>query len=637
MPPIFHNQLVRRILLFSWMFCITLTTTSKGQSIDTPAIIPRPVSMHLRPGNFILNAQTTYWLSDDSLRPDWEIFQQDIQQATGFRLSAATRLSNRNMIALRILPQPDNQLGPEGYRLSVSPQQVELSANTRAGIFYGLQTLLQLLPPQIESHEPVKGVAWSIPCVQIVDFPRFHWRGLMLDVSRHFFTKQEVEAYIDEMARFKFNVFHWHLSDDNGWRIEIKGLPRLTSVGAWRVSRTGDFGTFDPPQTGEPADDGGYYTQDDIREVVAYAAQRHITILPEIDVPAHSLALIAAYPNLSCTGLPYAVNPGSPFYRILDNVLCTGKDSTYIILDTIFAQIARLFPGPYIHVGGDEAYKGFWAQDPRDQAVMQQNGLHSLEELQGYFERRVEQIVIKHGKKMIGWDEILEGGLAPEAAVMSWRGIQGGIAAARQQHNVVMSPWGHCYLDLYQGDPLVEPKTYGMLRLDSVYFYEPVPPGVDSSYILGIQGNLWTEHVPNLRHAEYMTWPRALAIAEVGWTPAAEKNWPDFIRRVEAEFPRFDAQQVKYATSMYQPIIQPVRDSVTAELEVKLHTQMGGLKIYYSFDGTNPDSFYPAYQGKPLSFPKGATELRVVSYRGQQQMSPVITITRDELVQRLGY
>ncbi|MBX5438544.1 MAG: family 20 glycosylhydrolase [Thermoflavifilum sp.] len=613
-----------------------MVMSAKTHPVDTPSIIPKPVSMQLLPGKFMLNAQTACWLSHDSLRSDWEIFQQDIRQATGFSLPISTHLPARHVIALHIFSKPDSLLGSEGYRLTVTPEKIDLAANTRTGIFYGLQTLLQLLPPQVESHELVKGIAWTIPCVQIVDYPRFHWRGLMLDVSRHFFTKQEVEAYIDEMARFKFNVFHWHLSDDNGWRIEIKGLPRLTSVGAWRVSRTGDFGTFAPPQPGEPADDRGYYTQDDIREVVAFAAKRHITILPEIDVPAHSLALIAAYPNLSCTGLPYAVNPGSPFYRILDNVLCTGKDSTYLILDTIFAQIARLFPGPYIHVGGDEAYKGFWAQDPRDQAVMQQNGLHTLEELQGYFERRVEQIILAHGKKMIGWDEILEGGLAPEAAVMSWRGIQGGIAAAKLHHDVVMSPWGHCYLDLYQGDPLVEPKTYGMLRLDSCYFYEPVPPGVDSSYILGIQGNLWAEHVPNLRHAEYMTWPRALAIAEVGWTPAAEKNWDDFIARVEALFPRFDAQEIKYATSMYQPIIQPVRDSLTAELEVKLRTQVANLQVYYSFDGTNPDYFYPAYQGKPLRFPKGATTLRVVSYRGKQQMSPVIAISVDELQRRLG-
>ncbi|MCL6523881.1 MAG: family 20 glycosylhydrolase [Thermoflavifilum sp.] len=625
-----------RISRFAILLLSLTGITNWVWGADTPAIIPKPVSLELLKGSFTLNPKTVCYLSQDSLLTDWNIFQKDIFKATGFTIpiKGSSRPHEKNIIVLHTLTQLDTVLGKEGYRLWVSPEKVEIWANTSAGIFYGLQTLLQLLPPEVESHEHITGQSWTIPCVRITDYPRFQWRGLMLDVSRHFFTKQEVEAYIDEMARFKFNVFHWHLSDDNGWRIEIKGLAKLTSVGAWRVSRTGDFGTFEPPQPGEPANDGGYYTQDDIREVVAYAAQRHITILPEIDVPAHSLALIASYPNLSCTGLPYAVNPGSPFYRWLDNVLCTGNDSTYIVLDTIFAQIARLFPDPYIHVGGDEAYKGFWAQDPRDQAVMKAHGLHTLEELQSYFEKRVEQIVTSHGKKMIGWDEILEGGLAPEAAVMSWRGIQGGIAAAQQHHDVVMSPWGHCYLDLYQGDPLVEPKTYGMLRLDSCYLYDPVPPGVDSSYILGIQGNLWTEHVPNLRHAEYMTWPRAMAIAEVGWTPLAEKNWVDFIHRVEALFPRLDAQQVKYSTSMYQPIIQAVRDSLTAELEAKLSTQVPGLTIYYSFDGTNPDNFYPAYPGHPLPFPKGATELRVVSYRGAQRMSPIIVITKDQLRQR---
>ncbi len=262
----------------------------------------------------------------------------------------------------------------------------------------------------------------------------------MLDVSRHFFSKEFVKKYIDEMAKYKFNIFHWHLTDDNGWRIEIKGLPELTEIGAWRVPRTGLWHQFEPPQPGEKATYGGYYTQDDIREIVKYAQERFVTIIPEIDVPAHSLALIASYPNLSCTQLKYPVNPGSPFYKKEDNVLCVANDSTWLILDKIFTQIANLFPGKYIHIGGDEAYKGFWEQCPKDQALMKQEGLDSVDELQSFFVKKLEKLIISKGKKMIGWDEILEGGLAPEATVMSWRGMKGGIEAARMGHEVIMTP-----------------------------------------------------------------------------------------------------------------------------------------------------------------------------------------------------
>jgi hexosaminidase len=618
---------------------VLISFSSFAQStLSTPTIhiIPEPVSVTPETGTFWLNNKTRFVINNDSLNDPAYLFSEDINKATGYDIPVIHGKSKRGKdIYLSLNAAPDSILGYEGYHLTVSPDKVTISANNAAGVFYGLQTLLQLLPADIESSTPIAQTNWSVPCVKITDYPRFGWRGLMLDVSRHFFDKKEVEEYINEMVKYKYNVFHWHLSDDEGWRIEIKGLPQLTKVGACRVPREGDWGNFAPPQPGEAATDCGYYTQEDVKEIVKYAQDRFVTILPEIDVPAHSLALIASYPNLSCTQLPYAVNPGSPFYFWEDNVLCTANDSTYMILDKIFTQIAQLFPGPYIHVGGDEAFKGFWAKDPRDQEVMKENNLQNLDQLQSYFEKKIEKIIISKGKKMIGWDEILQGGLAPEAAVMSWRGIQGGIAAAKMGHDVVMTPSDYTYLDLYQGDPLVEPKTYSMLRLDTCYGFNPVPPGVDPKYILGGQGNLWSEHVPNMRQAEYMTWPRALALSEDFWSPQDKKNWPDFFHRMEAEFPRLDAEHIKYAMSEYQPVITPIRDSITAELEVKLNNQLSSLHIYYSFDGTDPDNFYPEYKGVPLTFPKGAIELRVITYEGDHPMGQEIIISKKELEDRL--
>ena len=387
-------------------------------------------------------------------------------------------------IVLSIYKKPDLSLGDEGYVLKVTPQKILLSANKPQGLFYGIQTLRQLLPPANKNQLANKNFQYKIPCATIIDYPRFGYRGLMLDVSRHFFSKEFVMKYIDEMAKYKLNVFHWHLTDDNGWRIEIKGLPQLTEVGAWRVPRTGAWHKFEPPQPGEKPSYGGYYTQSDIREIVKYAQQKFITIIPEIDVPAHSLALIAAYPALSCTQLQYSVNPGSPFYKKEDNTLCVNNDSTWLLLDKIFTQVAELFPGKYIHIGGDEAYKGFWEKCPKDQALMKQEGLKSVEELQSFFVKKLEKLIVSKGKKMIGWDEILEGGLAPEATVMSWRGMEGGIEAAKMGHEVIMTPINSTYLSRKQSDAAVEPFAPGMVRLSTCYNFEPLPDGVDARYIL---------------------------------------------------------------------------------------------------------------------------------------------------------
>lgn len=629
--------------IFSLLLFLSNSAFGQGQTTQGRIhLMPEPVQVQPQAGTFLLNNHTSFVIgpAEDSLLDPARLFNQMIRTATGFSLDMIRKSRvGKGDIQLLLNPVPDTVIGAEGYRLNVTPKNITIRANHPAGIFYGLQTLVQLLPPDIQGKLAVSTAKWPVPCVQITDFPRFGWRGMMLDVSRHFFTKKEVESYIDEMSKYKFNIFHWHLSDDQGWRIQIKGLPRLTSVGAWRVFREGVFGNgFAPPQPGEPDTYGGFYTQKDIREIVKYAQDRFITILPEIDVPAHSLALIASYPNLSCTQYSYPVNPGSPFYEVEDNVLCPGNDSTYIILDTIFSQIARLFPCPYIHIGGDEAYKGFWAKDLRDQKLMAKLHLTNVEQLQSYFVKRMATMLASMGKKLIGWDEILEGGLAPSATVMSWRGMAGGIAAARMGHHVIMTPDNFVYLDLYQGDPSVETPTYGRCLLKTCYSFEPVPDSVDPSLILGGQGNLWSEAIPNFRQAEYMTWPRAMAISEVLWSPKASRNWPDFISRMEAQFPRLDAEQVKYSLSEYQPIILPVLDSLTANLEIKLETQIPDLKIYYTFDNTNPDNFSPLYEGQPLSIPNGAKQIRVVTYRGDKPIGQQINLTVKELRSRLrGY
>ncbi len=601
---------------------------------DSIAIIPRPLAMQVHDGHFVLTNSTavTTTSSDADVKESIQWFINKIATSTGYHLS--TKRSSKNAISLMLNKQADTSLHDEGYTLKVTPSIVTIMANKPAGLFYGLQTVLQLLPPSIASVTEVQNVKWTMPCVDIKDVPRFAWRGLMLDVSRHFFTKKEVEEYIDQMARYKYNTLHLHLADDQGWRIEIKSLPELTKVGAWRVKRTGRWGTFMAAFAGEPATDGGFYTQVDMKEIIKYAQDRFITILPEIDVPAHSLALISSYPNLSCTQLPYSVNAGGKGYERNDNVLCIGNDSTFSMLDKIFTEIAALFPNPYIHIGGDEAYKGFWDECPKCQKRMADEHLKDVNELQSYFVKRVEKIVESKGKKLIGWDEILEGGLAPDATVMSWRGMSGGIAAAKMGHKVVMTPWDYCYLDLYQGEPSGEPPTYGLCRLSDSYNYEPVPDSIDEKYILGGQGNLWTESVPTFRHAEYMTWPRAIALSEVYWSTKANKNWTDFITRLEKQFPRLDAANVKYARSMYNVIFEPARIK-NSNFGVTLTSEVKGLDIYYTFDGTNPDQFSPKFDGKPIQFPVGATYLNAITYRDGKPIGEQINVSKDVLEKRL--
>lgn len=609
------------------------------------AIIPEPVTLTKNAGQYVLPKKI---IIVSSTQPEMKqviaLLRTRLSVPTG---SVVSVVNSSKIAAVRLVlnKKEDAVLGKEGYHLSVTKKGIVISANEAAGLYYGAQTLVQLFPKEIVSSARANNVKWVSPCVQITDYPRFKWRGLMFDVARHFFTKPEVEEYIDNMAKYKFNLLHMHLTDDEGWRVEIKSLPRLTTVGAYNVKKVGYFGTFPAPGPNEPRNYGGFYTQDDIREIVQYAKERFVNILPEIDVPGHSLAAVVAYPELSCTpgADKYQVRSGEKFMDFgkdgikaaIDNTLCPANEKVYEFLDKVLTEVAQLFPFGYIHMGGDECAKNFWEQSDAIKALMQKEGLKTQEEVQSYFEKRVEKIVQSKGKKFLGWDEILEGGISPDAIVMSWRGMKGGIEAAKMGHEVVMSPTTYAYLDYMNGDPIIEPHVYESLRLTKAYEFDPAPDSVDSKFIIGGQANLWTEQVYNVRHLEYMTWPRAFAISEAVWTPKSRRNFDDFFSRVEKHFDRFNVAEIKYAPSVYDPIFT-ARSAPDSTVLVELATEVKGLDIHYSFDNSFPDQFYPKYT-EPLNVPKEAVMLKVITYRGDKPVGRMISMPVDELKKRAAH
>lgn len=631
------------------LFFLAFTFQAFAQrAVDvTKLLIPVPVSIQQTNGFFEMNGTTKVYadIKNKEVNHVVKFFTDKARKATGFQLPVIESVQKTHPGSfIRFALATDTALGNEGYRLTVTHNEINITAQKPAGLFYGVQSLFQLMPREVESVMPVLNVQWTIPTCKVMDKPRFGWRGLMLDVSRHFSTKDEVKQFIDEMVKYKYNVFHWHLTDDEGWRIEIKAYPKLTEIGAWAAKREGYFGTFPKPTPDEKFDYGGYYTQDDIREIVQYAKDRFVNVLPEVDVPGHSLAAVASYPELSCTAdaVNYHVRSGEeiidwskglPPIALIDNTLCPANENVYVFLDKVFTEIAALFPFAYIHVGGDECSKNFWEKSDAVKALMKKEGLKNMEEVQSYFVKRVGKIVESKGKKFIGWDEILEGGLAPGAAVMSWRGIDGGIQAAKMNHEVVMSPTTFAYLDYMQGDPAIESRVYATLRLQKAYEFDPLPPGVDPKFILGGQANLWTEQIYNYRYRQYMLWPRAMAIAEAVWSPLSKRNWNDFEARVEGQMARLDEANIKYAPSMYEAIINVAKDK-DGLLQISLSTEVPGLDIHYSFDNSFPDQYYPKYKG-PLTPVKGSVMLKIVSYRGNKQMGRIISVPLADLEKRV--
>jgi len=573
-------------------------------------IIPEPVRYEAGRGFFSLTASTRIKTASTS---------KELSKLAGF-LESRLRLnkytdskeagSNIKDNAIILELTQINEIGNEGYKLVVDKKQIVISANTGKGIFYGIQTLLQLMPEEVEDMNPAKSFSsYKIQSCQILDYPRFEYRGMHLDVCRHFFPVEFIKKYIDLLAMYKINNFHWHLTEDQGWRIEIKKYPLLTEVGAWRNST---------PIGRNAGDDnvpyGGFYTQKEASEIVAYAAERYVNVIPEIEMPGHALAALAAYPELSCTGGPFEVWTQ---WGVIDDIYCAGNEKVFLFLEDVLTEVMNIFPSAYIHIGGDEAPKNRWDACPLCQKRIHDEHLKDSHELQSYFITRIEKFLNSHGRQIIGWDEILEGGLAPGATVMSWRGIEGGIAAAKMGHDVIMTPGTPCYFDHYQANPAGEPFAIGGYNpLKNVYNYEPVPEELNASegkHILGSQGNLWTEYIPTSAQAEYMAFPRAIALAEVNWSPRDSRNWDDFSDRLNQHFDRLTFLNLNFSKSSNNVRITTIYDSIAKNRKVFLDSDNHRGTIYYCIGNGESQKAWKKYK-KPFLIKESSeihAELRI--------------------------
>ena len=556
-------------------------------------IVPKPLDVKFNQGAFRFNKDTKFVVQHDQAEV-LEVLQNKFVSAAGWNLEVVNTTPSSNFVQL----STDSSLAEEGYNLKVTDNQVIINANGQNGFLYGLETIRQLLPVAIESKSVVTNMNWDIPNVEIEDSPRFKWRGFMLDVSRHFFDKDYVLATIDQLALLKMNTLHLHLVDDQGWRIEIKKYPKLTEVGGFRVDQEDKPWNARPTaELGTNATFGGFYTQEDIKEIVAYASSRGVTVVPEIEMPAHVMSAIAAYPELSCFQKPIMVPSGGVWP--ITEIYCPGKDTTFEFLENVLLEVMELFPSQYIHVGGDEATKTNWKTCPDCKKRIQEEGLENVEELQSYFIQRMERFLSSKGRTLLGWDEILEGGLAPGATVMSWRGVKGGLEASEAGHDVVMTPNSHCYFDYYQGDQDAEPLAWGgNLPLSKVYQFDPVVEGMSqeqAKHVLGGQANLWTEYVPSKAQAEYMTYPRLAALAEAVWSSKENRNWDDFSNRVGSLFQRYGIMGVNYAKSAYQVTTETSVNTENGVISIALKSEFPQADIRFSLDGSEITSASEKY------------------------------------------
>lgn len=573
-----------RSLLFS-LFVLT-STLSFSQDIS---IIPQPVSLKKFPGTFTLSKKTVIAVKDEADKKAAEFFNEYLQQFYGFKLDM-DKQEGKNYIRLttrKFIKAPDK----DAYILNVNKDGVSIEGDTYAGTFYGLQSLIQLLPvPASKTKSFPAGL--SIPFVAIEDAPRFSYRGMHLDVGRHFFPPSFIKKYIDYIALHKMNYFHWHLTEDQGWRIEIKKYPKLTEIGSCRNGTI--IGRY-PGKGNDSIRYCGYYTQDEVKEIVQYAADRHITVVPEIEMPGHSSAALTAYPWLGCPGTgPYKVE-GT--WGVFEDVYCAGKDSTFQFLQDVIDEVIALFPSKYIHVGGDESPKANWKKCPLCQARIKAEGLKDEHELQSYFIQRMEKYINSKGRTIIGWDEILEGGLAPNAVVMSWRGEEGGIAAAKQNHDVIMTPGKYVYLDHAQSKDEDSVTIGGFTPVEVTYGYDPVPKELtpeQSKYILGSQGNVWTEYMRYPSKVEYMIFPRMSALSEVLWTPTEKKSWPDFEKRLRTQFKRYQLWGANYSKAYYDIDASIVPAPANKGVQVKFVSKDKTGKLMYGIAGKHYPKNYTA-------------------------------------------
>jgi hexosaminidase len=547
-------------------------------------IIPQPSEQTINKGSFILNDSTGIQY-DDAFKISAEFLKTYIEEGGNLRLQ-----ENNTISFIK-----DDSLTNEGYILEVLPKNIKIKAKTDQGAFYAAQSLRQLLPPEFENGT-FQDEEVIIPCTTIKDEPEFTYRGMHLDVGRHMFSVDFIKKYIDALAMLKMNTFHWHLTEDQGWRIEIKKYPKLQEIAAFRnETLVGHYS--DQPHKFDDKTYGGFYTQEEVKDVVAYAKSRFVTVIPEIELPGHAQAAIAAYPELGCTGEQVEVVTK---WGVYEEIYCP-KEETFTFLENVLDEVLALFPSKYIHIGGDEAPKTRWKNCDHCKALIKKEGLKDEHELQSYFISRIEAYLNSKGRQIIGWDEILEGGLAPNATVMSWRGINGAIEAAKQHHNVIMTPTSHCYFDYYQSENEDEPIAIGgFLPLEKVYSFNPIPDELneeESKYVLGAQGNIWTEYIKTSEHVEYMAFPRILAMSEVVWSKQENKNYADFVKRVENFHERLDALNINYANYLYE--IEGDLLSDNNGLRYQLQTLTDGKTIRFTLDGSEPTVNSEAYT-KPI-------------------------------------
>ena len=582
---------MKKLLYLSVLLCLTACHPPKKEVVftsDDLTIIPQPQSMVLGKGYFQFTQETVFVI-DPTLMPARLPFLNQFERASGFKFAVQKVALSGSSVVI----DTDKSLPKEGYTLTVTPKQISIKAADYNGALYALQTLRQLLPNEVESSELVKR-DWLVPAVTITDAPQYQWRGLMLDVSRHFFPKEYILKTLDRMAMLKLNTFHFHLVDNEGWRIEIKKYPKLTEVGAWRVDQEDKLwdertpnpaNAFANPATA-PKKYGGFYTQEDIKEIVAYATARGITVIPEIEMPAHAMSAIAAYPELSCHKRPIGV-PSGAVWPITD-IYCAGQEETFDFIEEVLTEVLALFPSQYIHVGGDEATHTEWERCPKCQLRMKEHQLKNVHQLQSYFIRRIDDFLTSKGRTLVGWDEIMDGGLAKNAVVMNWRGIEVGKKALAQGNPIVLT--SDCYIDNYQGLPDYEPQANGgYLPLKKLYNYNLekealADASVEKSKVLGTQANLWAEHVGNTEHSEYMLFPRLLALAEISWTNDKLKDWDSFMRRTQHFMQRMDVMGIHYARSVYQVV--PTVENKEGSIYLKLECEVPNADIRYALGDT---------------------------------------------------
>lgn len=575
--------------MFNKLLFLLLIVFNSAFSQNLP-LIPNPESIVLGKGSCFLTSKTTIQADPNSFEADY--LKEVIKAQTGLDLKINSKYNSKS-IQLILKKADTTVVNKEAYELTILNNKIVIASFSNQGLFYGIQTLLQLIP--IEKKSEV-----TLPWLWIKDEPKFKWRGMHLDCARHFFPKEFIKKYIDYIAMYKMNTFHWHLTDDQGWRIEIKKYPKLTEVGAWRKgSMIGHYNDqkFDDQKY------GGFYTQEEIKEVVAYAQKRHVTIVPEIEMPGHALAALAAYPQYSCTGGPFEV---ALKWGVLEDVFCP-KEETFTFLEDVLTEVLALFPSEYIHIGGDECPKTRWKNCPHCQNLIKENGLKDEHELQSYFIQRIEKFINSKGRKIIGWDEILEGGLAPNAAVMSWRGIEGGITAAKEKHSAVMTPGSHCYFDHYQGEPKNEPIAIGgYTTLEKVYSFNPIPEELNAEqakYILGAQANVWTEYIPTTQQVEYMIMPRMAALSEVLWGTSNPKNYKEFEKRIIKHFEFYDKKGINYCKSIFEVTSAVHPNDKGVAFELKSPNPSG---IRYTTDGSEPVLSSSSYT-KPIVITENST------------------------------